>query len=244
MSYNNIERLKSKIISLSNNIVVNHITKVAYKDRDGKRKFGMSEYFYNTNIYSDVKTISSINLTFNSYIEIVDITRDWTDNRSVMITEDGIYKLINGLKEVLSWFNTKLYPTLFYEEESYGLMVNARYRTMNVTIRFGINSVLMFYPSVFSNEDEIYTKGVRIIINNEKCTSVISKEKIEALYYNLSNINLYIAGLLMMNYLQRPEFGKYVTYMNDNNYIESRTEAKIRKEEKDEHDKYFNKFFK
>ena len=244
MGYNNIERKKTKIISLSNNIVVNHITKVAYKARDGKRKFGMSESFYNTNIYSDVKTISSINLTFNSYIEIVDITRDWTDNRSVMITEDGIYKLINGLKEVLSWFNTKLYPTLFYEEESYGLMVNARYRTMNVTIRFSKNSVLMFYPSVFSNEDEIYTKGVRIIINNEKCTSVISKEKIEALYYNLSNINLYIAGLLMMNYLQRPEFVKYVTYMNDNNYIESRTEAKIRKEEKDEHDKYFNKFFK
>lgn len=205
MGYNNLEKVKSIIFKPAFNINIVHNVKVASKNKEGKRQYAHQEFSYKSNNYIDVSIVSNVNVNFESYIEIIDISRDWTDDRSVRVGYIQLPILIKGLKKVTNWFDDEKYDTLYYIEDG-DLKLNPEFNGLRETIQLGYNRGLIFAPTIIIDNDNVRYEGVEMIINNAKCIGKITVDNLEAMYYIFKNMNLYDMGLNMMSYIGRPEF--------------------------------------
>ena len=247
MGYNNLDRIKTVFFRLSHNIVIYHIVKVAYKDKEGNRKYGHTEYIYKSNQYNDTKMVSSINLNYESYFEIVDITKSWTDNRSIKIGAEDLYKLVEGLEKVANWFDSDSILDLFTMDKG---MIKLKEEKLGIgeEIHFREHICLTLYPIPRSDENGNNRLALMCLINSTRCSSIVEVNSLKALLFNLRTANLFMYGLLVMNYIGRPDFGQFAVNMEDeynmsNEITQNKTESNIKKPV-DNHDKYFSRFFR
>lgn len=233
MSYDNLDRISATIFKPANNIALTHVVKVASRDKDGRRRYGHAEYEYKSNAYIDRNYLKSIKLTFDSYLLLEDITRDWSDNRAVKIGYVQLPIFNRTLKKVVNWFEDEKYDNLYYYEEDI-LKLNMEYHDLRELIALGPDKAVQFRPTVIL-DDETFYEGVQIMINNDRCVGYISVDNLFAFYHILYNINLYDLGMHMLNYIRRPEFGEFNnSVINDSNEYQdgSRTQSNIPKDQK------------
>lgn len=220
--YNNINKISANVLNISTNLHLIHCVKVAHRDRDGKREYAHKEYQYNSfTSYSDIKMLSSIKLNFESYLLIEDSSCNWTDKNSIRITNKNLHLVVKHIKQALNWFTSDKYKDLYFYEDG-KLKINKEFSLVKET-KLSFDQLMIIKPAIV-NVDELDYEGVYITINNEKCGDYVTLDDFQALYYILKHTNLYTLGLLMMNYLQRPAYGKYLTVLGDleqNRYVSS-----------------------
>lgn len=227
MGYENLEKIKSKIFKPCANICITHITQLATKDKNDNFKYCHNEFTYKSTKYKNKNLLMNINLDFDSYLLIEDISRDWTDDRSVRVGYMQLPILIRHLKKVLKWFEDEKYDTLYFIENG-ELHINAEFKCREV-IQLGFNKGLIISPTII-NDEALQYEGVEIIINNKKCIGKVTIDNFIAMYELLKSINLYQAGLTALAYIGRPTFDIYSNYVEHDNY-QNKTTSHINKEE-------------
>lgn len=231
MGYDNLDKIKSIIFRPCSNICITHITQLASKDKDNNFKYGHAEFIYKTNKYYNRKYVMSINLNFDSYIVIEDISRDWTDDRSVKVGYLQLPILNRYMKKVVKWFEDEKYDDLYYIENG-ELHLNPEFKLKEV-VQLGLNKGIILSPTVIADNDGIQYEGVELIINNKKCIGRITVDNLIAMQDILKSLNLYQLGLTAASYVGRPDFDVYSNYLstNDDNMSRESTTAHINREE-------------
>jgi hypothetical protein len=191
-------------MKLSENFVLRHVTKFAYKDKYNKRKGYQQVTLYPTNQYiqDGVSELKNINIYFKSYLSIdsVDPNILWEKRESIMITDYTIHKFIKALKKVKKWFKSKKYDDLYYLESGVLTLNKEMAIDLQEIVAFEYDKMIKIVPVVINDRTKLY-EGVLIFVNNERNFFELSINEIKTLHYKLKKINLYEAGLSMLNFL-------------------------------------------
>jgi hypothetical protein len=196
--------MQYSLFRLSNKFVLKHVTKFAYKDKYNNRKGYHQITFYPSNQYimDKIKEVENINIYFKSYLLIdnSDTSIPWEMRQSIMITDYTIHKLVKGLKKVKKWFKAKKYDDLYYLEDGLLKLNKEMASNMSYDIALEYDKSIKIIPAVINDSAKSY-EGVLLFINNIDNYCELSINEIKALHYKLKKMNLYEAGLMMLNFL-------------------------------------------
>lgn len=205
MSYKNIEKISSVLFKINKNFTLKHVVKLANRNQNGKRELFHSEYTYlSAASYTDVKYLKSIKLQFSSYLllEETDKDKEWNMRENVIINQMGIPHLKKALKKARKWL--KKDDMYFYDGDR--LCLNKELKKQKAIMVGGKRIVLT--PAIIIYDDKEY-EGINMYINSTNLLIQLTYDKLEALYYIIKKFDLYEAGLTMISYVGRPEFGMY-----------------------------------
>lgn len=205
MSYKNIEKISSTLFKINKNFTLKHVVKLANRRQDGRRELFHSEYTYlSSTTYTDVKYLKSIKLQFSSYLllEETDKDKDWHMRENVIINQIGLPPLKKALKKARKWLRQD--DMYFYDGDR--LCLNKELKKQKA-ISIG-GKRLIFTPAILIYDDKEY-EGINIYVNSSNLVLQLTVDKLEALYYIVKKMDLYSAGLTMISYVGRPDFGIY-----------------------------------
>lgn len=203
-----LDKVSSILMRLSSGkYVLKHVTKVAYKDRIGNRKdFHTLVIYDNDRSYKNMKSMESINLSFKSYLSLEEAnSTNWSSKAKIQINEYNIHRIVKKLKKVKKWFKSKKNEELFYLENGI-LQLNkemALEKKFKKIINCGFDIIIKIIPAVINDKESRY-EGILVFINNEEKYFELTIDELDTLIYKLKKINLYEAGLMMCNYIGRP----------------------------------------
>ena len=186
---------------------------ISHKDKNGKRQYMHSEYEYSSNQYNDRKFLSSIKLSFDSFLLIEDMDKDWNCNRGVKITQLHMHRFKKFLKKIINWFEDDSYNDLYYYEDK-ELRLNKDFSNLKETLILGLDNIIMMSPAVIFTDD-VYYEGVLLLLNNNECGGYMTVDNLMALSDIVDSMNLYELGLIMLAYIRRPDFNAFSTNMSN-----------------------------
>lgn len=186
---------------------LNHVTKFSSKDKVGNRKGYHTLIIYdNMSNYKNRKISENIKLSFKSYLTLEENNNsDWSSKVNIQINDYTLPTIYKKLKKIKKWFTSKKNEDLFYLEDG-KLMLNKEMATDKKFIKIincGFNNVLKIIPAVISDKETRY-EGILIFINTDEKYFEMTYTELKTLIYKLKKINLYEAGLAMLNYIGRP----------------------------------------
>lgn len=215
-----IEKTQYTLFNMSNTYCLKHVVKFAYKDKMGKRRGYHSVISYASDQYiqGGISEVANINVYFKSYlnIECIDKSIPWENRQFISITEYGIHRLRSGLKKVKKWFKKKEYDDLYFIEDNQlklnKEMVNEKGLVHH--IYFENDRSLTITPAVINDRTQSY-EGVVMFINNRNSAVELSIGELKTLYNIVKEMNLYLAGLAMLNYLGKPDIIPEIHRVNE-----------------------------
>lgn len=183
------------------------------KDNILKRESFHKEFRYDSK-YSERKLIT-VRRSFNYFLSI-----DKTDTRvSICIRPQDIILLRSKLEMVSSWFN----------DDTFGIKNNQLivYKQKQPVI---INELLygnyiQFDPvAIIWEQTGTQEPGVRLTLSDPNEFIDIPVDKFFGFLYILQSINMYESAQLLINYLQRPEFGTHMLEFEENSFLKEQPE--------------------
>lgn len=190
------EKATRTIINLKNVVVKLH---VKFSTDNGNAH---TEYEYGKKRY--LKLEPSVYLT----LELVSDT--WDKTKTVIITQNSIYGIVCNMKQMIdNIYNENIFANKSNGEiVAYKDMVDKYTRRMVVS---GTNQQIMFRPAVIYDENELTYEGVELYINRLENKAELTIESFEALYYTISQIDLFQYSQLILNYFTNYYGKKYVS---------------------------------
>ena len=159
----------------------------------------------------------NINLDPYFYLSIESSKRSAMDNRkmTIRIYQDDMYLLLFRLNEACEWFTSDKYSKLFVKNDN-KIMFLERVNNIKCGLRY---DYLEFEPAIMTNtnngEQEI---GVKLYLGADNIFTFINAISLLNLNHFLQHFNIYQAGLSLLSYLGRPEYGtNYINMDNSNN---------------------------
>lgn len=199
MDRNDIEKITDDIMIIANRVMLRMNVVAAYYNNDNKRYgFHREVEFYSQKVN---KNLINIKRHFDYYLSIEHTqTKDFI---RIGVTE--IYKLQYALEEAYKFFIDPKYSNLYVKKD--GEMII--YMKVNPIIIDGLplDKYLQFEPIVYTNFRGEPERGLRMYLSSQESYCDISLRNLEGFLYTIKNINLYQAGLALINYVGRPELG-------------------------------------
>lgn len=165
---------------------------------------GVKQDFNNIFEYGDNTYLKMDHLTFLT-LEIVN-EHEWDKSKNLVITTKNLHQVQQALKMMIHTLkNGDIYKARKKDGQSnqmYDLFIyteDVKANTMVVKL-LGDNSRLGLQPCIYYEEDESTHEGVRIMINKQVNSVDITIEQLEALYYNLIKVDLFMYGQMLVNY--------------------------------------------
>jgi len=213
LAYETVEKVSSDVFRPCMNFVLRHNVQLAHKNKSGERQHYHQEFTYASSKYMDARILKSIRLNFNSYLSLEETGKDWTDKEFVRIDYRHIRYLTKTLKRVLEWFYEPEFDKLFaYSDETkQELVVSLDFKDLQEAIRIG-QTIIRFTPAVIYHDVDCY-EGVMMCVGKSESFGHMTIDSLEAMYHIISNFDLHLAGLAIVNYMGIPEEGKYNTDM-------------------------------
>ena len=194
------DRITDTMMYLTNKISLNFVVSLSNKRKDGTRKFYHSEFEKSSKYLGEYNSSRTIRRSFTYYFTI-DIKDDFAGGFVFkpadiipfkMVLDNNVFLWFSGDTRVYSIIENKLVmngeitPTVYTQSES-------RY--------------LAFVPIVYSYENNQYKEGVRIYINTREVFVDITIDQLYALYYLITNTDMYNLASSMVNYVKSPPYG-------------------------------------
>lgn len=203
------ERITDDIIYLGQNIILRFCVSLANYDKNGERSSYHKEFAYTFNN----NLACTIRRNFNAYLSFDNISQQNSEKKeSVRIGIEDMYLFIEGLKNVIGWY----YSNDIYYNDNGNLILNNKPQPIRI-----VNSkqkYIEFQAIVIENNLGQQDRGCRIFLNSDSNYTNITIDRLMALWYIISNFNIYQSAQLMLNYFQKPQKQESnISFINPNN---------------------------
>lgn len=190
---------------------------------------GVKQDFNNIFDYGENTYLKMDHLTFLT-LEIND-DGPWGKSKNLVITSRNLYQVQQALKTMINTLRSgevykarkkvnsdgSSYMELFIYTE------DVKNNSMVIRLLGDSNNRLGLQPCIITDECECQHEGVRILINKQSNAVEVTLEELEALYYNIAKVDLFMYGQTMVNY--------YMTHIKDKS-VEVKTYGKPNNETK------------
>lgn len=174
---------------------------------------GVKQDFNNIFDYGENTYLKMDYLTFLT-LELVDGT-EWDKSKNLVITSKNLFQIQQGLKTMInSLRNGDIYKArkkVNSDNSSYMELFiyteDVKNNTLVIKLLGDSNNRLGLQPCIVTDECECQYEGVRLLINKQINSVEITLEELEAIYYTLSKVDLFLYGQSLINY--------YMTHLKD-----------------------------
>ena len=208
IEYLDYDKISDDLCWLGNKCIVRMVVKLANKNKDGNRNHFHREYQYPSN-YMDKRNVITIRRSFDYYISI-----DNLDSKdSILITVKDILLLRAQLAQVFNWFYDKTFAI-----KNNKMIILEKKKPVIVDGLMG-GKYLMFEPIIYTDFDEVQSKGIRITLGNQNVFTDVSVNTFAGFMYLINSIDMYTAAQNLINYIGHPEFGTNLYTFEKSEYV-------------------------
>lgn len=221
MEFFKIDKISDDVYAIGPNVILKFNVSLS-KISNGKRYHFHKEYEYPTKGIPNQPTLVTIKRSFDYYLSIENMQKDNNGNKTFIRIGPQEYMLFrNGLEQAISWFTDNRYSKLFAHDKGKLILVAPipECRISNLPMQKYIEIIPTIIDKGIANADK--EPGVRIILGDPSSYIDINLDRLMGLYYTISGFNMYQAALIIVNYIQRPEFGtnRFVMESHHSSYI-------------------------
>ena len=169
-----------------------------------KIKFGLIIQSEEISKFKPTPIVSKFNFGGNDYLRInpnpyvildissyMDKGESWSSNRTVTLNRYYLFRFLQGLKKLISNFQT--YKNLFYYQNNELIVNNAVADSIMISIPTASNKTIMIRPCVVPDEESTTNRvyeGCVFYINNMENFAYLTYTEMEYLFYELSKIDM------------------------------------------------------
>lgn len=193
------EKITDDILIIANRVVLRMNVGLSYYTSDNRRFNLHREIEY----YSQKanKNLINIKRNYDYYLTIEHI-----DNKDyIRIGLNDILKLRYALDEAYKFFIDPKYKNLYVKKD--GELILYMQPEPIVITNLSMDKYLQFEPCIYVDFRGESQRGLRMYLSSSTSYCDISLNRLEAFKYIIDSINLFESAQLMINYIQRPEFG-------------------------------------
>lgn len=238
------DKLSDDLMLLGFNTILRFNVILSKQVQDNKRYHYHHEYVYDTNKYADTKSLITLRRQFDFYISIENIKNNESGYKEfIQIRARDIIYVRDQLNYVCNWFRNEEFNIFAYNKEK-KLIILGEPEPVYI-LNLSMDKFIKITPSIikYNSMEKI---GVRLYLSSDNVYVDIDIDRYMEFVYFMNSINMYQSAQLLINYLQRPDFGtnsykfdKYPTEYVEDGYI---TEAPKRKiENKNRQRSFFDK---
>jgi hypothetical protein len=206
------EKISDDLYILGNNTILRFNVILAKKADDGRRFHFHKEFEYVADKYIEKDKLITIRRTFDFYLSIENMrNNDAGYKEFIMIRVQDMLYVQDQFRAACRWFTGKEHQNLYAMNKG-KLVMLGKVEPIEI-MGLAMEKYIKMEPIVLEY-DGVYSPGIRIYISSMNNFVDISVDKFMGLVYLISNINLYQSAQLMINYLQRPEYGSNMYNFN------------------------------
>lgn len=213
------DKLTDDLCYLGNNTVLRmNVSLSKYSDIYGRMHYH-KEYQYRSKSNEPLITMRR---SFEYYLTIENLKQtDIGEKQYIKIGVNDILLLRSTLKNVIRWFTDKEFENLFVRSNG-KIIMYGRPEPLIIT-GLQMQKSLIFEPIVIDFNGE-YDTGVRMYLSSTSNYVDMRLNSFMGFVYLIDTINLYESAQILINYLQRPEFGTNLYSFNSDRDIVEETE--------------------
>ena len=192
------EKITDDIMIIANRVVLRMNVSLSYYNQENKRyNFHREVEYYSQKAN---KNLINIKRNFDYYLTIEHtINKDY-----IRIGLRDILKLRYALDESYKFFIDQKYKNLYAKKDGELILYM---KTDPIIITVSMDKYLRFEPCVYTDFRGEAQRGLRMFLSSTQSYCDISISNLEAFKYIIDTINLYESAQLMINYIERPDFG-------------------------------------
>lgn len=213
-----VEKISNIIYRPCSGLALRHNVKFASKDRDGKRNLYYNEYEYSSSTYVNTNRLISIKLNYSSYLTLEEEGKDWNEKEGVMIGYNDLYYIKKKFRKAATWFDMED----LYLQDGDRIIINSKYSNFKINItNLPGNKLMSIIPGIMVLDGDEEYECASLFINDKEKRFDIMMDRFLALTDILLHFDLYLAGQAVVNYLGRPELGKFKHEFNRSSVFET-----------------------
>lgn len=193
------EKITDDIMIIANRVVLRMNVSLSYYNQESKRyNFHREVEYYSQKAN---KNLINIKRNFDYYLSIEHIiTKDY-----IRIGIRDILKLRYALDEAYKFFTDPRYKNLYAKKD--GELILYMKPDPIIITDLSMDKYLQFEPCIYTDFRGEAQRGLRMFLSSTESYCDISINNLEAFKYIIDTINLYESAQLMINYIERPDFG-------------------------------------
>lgn len=206
ITFNHYDKISDDLYFLGMNTVLRFNVTLSKKTEDGKKYSFHHEYIYDSNKYIDYNQLGTIRRQFDFFLTIENLKKNQDGIKEyIMIRVQDIIYIQDCFNEASMWFRDKKYRNLFASKDNKIIMLGK----VDPIIIGGLpmDKYMTLEPIVINYENNISLTGVRLTLSSSSNYVDIPVDRFMGLLYLINNINMYESAQLLLNYMQRPEYG-------------------------------------
>lgn len=218
--HENYEKITDDLIWLSSNVLLRFTVILNYySDKYGRNSYHKEVEYYS---YKANKNVINIKRSFDYFLSIEDIKNK--DNYIRIGIQDiiGFRMFIN---KATDWFTGSKYKNLFARKDG-RLVMLGKVDKLKIS-SLPLNKYIEIEPIIGEYNNAEQYIGVRIFLSSESNFVDMDINKLFGLKYLLDSINMYQSAQLLLNYIQRPQFGTNLYTMDSSFTKDENPENKI-----------------
>ena len=222
IEYIDYDKISDDLCWLGNKCIVRLVVKLANKNKDGYRNHFHREYKYPAN-YVDKREVITMRRSFSYYISIDNLEYNQS---SIIITVNDMIMIRTKLNEVFNWF----YDRTFALKNGKMIILEKKHPVIIDGLVGG--KCLKFEPIIYTDRDDIQSKGIRITFNEDHIYSDVPANVFSGFVYLMNSINIFTEAQNLINYIGHPDFGTNLFTYERSEYVgreEPKAQIKERK---------------
>lgn len=210
----NYDKISDDLCLLGFNTVLRFNVALSKTTQEGKRYHYHQEYEYNTNKYIDTNKLITMRRQFDFYMSIENLRQnEFGIKEFIMIRIQDILYVREQLHNVVRWFRDKEFSNLFAMKGNKHIILG---NVEPIYINGLVNDKYLKLEPIVLTYNEMTSTGVRLYLSSPDNYIDISLDKFMGVIYLIDSINMYESAQLLLNYLQRPEFGTNLHSFDNN----------------------------
>lgn len=208
--HKNYEKITDDIMWLSNSWMLKFsVILNKYDNNNQKQNYHKEVGYYKNNDFC-----ININRSFDYYLLIESVEKGSDGKKeSIIIRQKDMYLLKFKLNQAAEWFTAQHNQGLFAKKDG-KVFMPSRITPIRMT-GLSYNKYIEFEPSILNYDNNEQDIGIRIYINSDVNSLFMEVSRFLAFKDFIDNFNMYQSAQLMINYLQRPEYGTNIYNINN-----------------------------
>lgn len=194
------EKITDEVMRIAPNVNLRMNVVLNYYTGENKRTNYHSEIEYYSNKVN--ANVVNIRRTFDYFLTIENV---YTKGDYIRIGINDIVKLRLALHQAYKFFTDPKYKNLYAKKDGeIFLMMNP---DPVIITGLTMDKYLKFEPSLFTNFRGEAERSLRMYLSSESSFCDIPVNRLDGFINIIDSINLFQSAQLMLNYIERPEFG-------------------------------------
>lgn len=231
-TFHQYEKISDDLDMIGPNTIIRFNVVLSRKGEDGKRYSFHKEYQYRSEKYNE--NLITIRRHFDYYLTIENIkATEFGVKEYIIIGLRDMYYFKESLKTASQWFISKQFEKLYVRNKEKKLVMLGKAEPIVIN-GLVMDKYITLEPIIYINERLSYgVRGVRMYLSSDNNFVDMTVDTFMEIVYLVDSLNMYQSAQLMVNYLQRPEYGTNIytfsgANTNDEGFVDTKnTNRKI-----------------